>query len=255
VGLATKRSRLEILAREDRQPITVFELDSIKAKERGQREKVGKLSQAVAELKERMTAFPVDDESAQDRIAPHSRRIEALQAQLQRLQEMLLLGEVRAPENGRILKVGRFTGEFSEPGASILELLVDGSLQPTLYVEQSAAPRFAPGRVLDVRITPNSQLTRCEVIRLGDQLEPPPKNIELYYRQDVRLVPVHLRPLAAGQDGPQLKLGAEVCLPTSWWRRSRATETVRRVPVTRSDPSPIPSQRGMQLQTITKDER
>ena len=99
----------------------------------------------------------------------------------------------------------------------MFEILVDGSLGATLYVTQTDSARYQPGNVVDVSIAPNRHLTRCEVVRVGDQLEPPPKNIEPYYRKDQKLLPVTMQPLKGDREPRTLKLGAEVGLPTNWW--------------------------------------
>lgn len=217
VVLTDRRVRLEALVKIDRTPITAAELRASRAKETGQRDKLDKLCQAVQELKRRADEFPLDREYDRDRLRPHQRRLEQLQSQLNQSRELLRRGEIRAPDSGRILKVRRFAGEFTPEGESAFEILVDGSLGATLYVPQGDSAWYQPGKVLDVAIVPNRQLTRCEVVRIGDQLEPPPKNLEPYYRKDQRLLPVTMRPVRGNSEPEILKLGAEVGLPTQWW--------------------------------------
>lgn len=244
--LSARRTRLESQAKTDRQPITAVELEEARTREKGQREKVDKLAQAGDELKSRLDKFPVVDEHAFDRLRPHQRRIEALQAQLERARDQLTLGEIRAPHHGRVLQVPALAGEYVAANDPVVELLVEGTLGATLYIEQERADQYPLGGIVELHVAPAGTATRCEIVRVADQLEPPPKNIELYYRQGRRLLPVVLRPLPSDETSVAWRLGAEVCEPTRFWTNRPAApdklasperRRTPNTPITSSDPT------------------
>ena len=220
--LADMVAKLQRLADPSQQAlVSAQSLDELRHDEAGQRAKVEKLSEAVRKLGAIVEESETGAEEFHSQLKPFALRIESLQNEIVRLRETVSLGAIRSPVNGRVIKVGRFTGEFSDPEFPIFEVLVDGSVEAVLYVSQKDASHFHEGQVLELDVPPASARATCVVIRIADQYEPVPKSIEIHYRRDEKLLPIYARPLEGSQDAAALRLGGEVRLPYSLVRSSR----------------------------------
>ncbi len=206
---AAKRARFA----EHADLLSVEKQDELRFAEEGQRAKVDKLATAVQELKSALGQRSSSAEELHPQLRPHMVRVESLQNEILRLRETVNLGAIRAPVNGRVIKVHRFTGEYSDPEFPIFEILVDGSVEAVLYVSQSDSGGFYVGQLLELEVPPASKTARCVVVRIADRYEPVPKSIEIHYRRDEKLLPVYARPLEGTDDKPVLRLGGEVRLP------------------------------------------
>lgn len=209
--MVAKRTRSENLSHRD--VITKEKLQELRFDESGQRSKVEKLSEAVCKLGEIVNSTESATDELHTQLKPFALRIEALQNEITRLRETAHLGAIRAPVNGRVIKVHRFTGEYSDPEFPIFEVLVDGSVEAVLYVSQDDTSQFFEGRLLELQVPPASEKAKCVVVRVGDRYEPVPKSIEIHYRRDEKLLPVYARPLEGSNDKGILRLGSEVRLP------------------------------------------
>ncbi|MEX0818266.1 MAG: HlyD family efflux transporter periplasmic adaptor subunit [Pirellulaceae bacterium] len=188
-------------------------LDEHRYNEAGQRSKVEKLTEAVDKLGAVVEQGTPGTEELHTQLKPFALRIESLQHDIVRLHETASLGAIRAPVNGRVIKVHRFTGEYSDPEFPIFEVLVDGSIEAVLYVSQSDTSQFHEGQLLELEVPPASARTKCAVVRIADRYEPVPKSIEIHYRRDEKLLPIYARPLEGSNDVTTLRLGGEVRLP------------------------------------------
>jgi len=181
--------------------------------EEGQRAKVEKLTEAVQKLKAVVERSAASTQEFHSLLKPFALRVESLQNEIVRLRDTVSLGAIRAPVNGRVIKVHRFTGEYSDPEFPIFEVLVDGSVEAVLYVSQKDSSQFYEGQLLNLHVPPATAKAKCVVVRIADQYEPVPKSIEIHYRRDEKLLPIYARPLEGSKDSPALRLGGEVRLP------------------------------------------
>lgn len=188
-------------------------LEELRFVEEGQRAKVEKLAEAVRKLRTIVEQSKTGSEELYAQIKPFALRIEALQNEIGRLRETASLGAIRAPVNGRVIKVHRFTGEYSDPEFPIFEVLVDGSVEAVLFVSQKDSSQFFEGQLLKLDVPPATAKAKCVVVRIADQYEPVPKSIEIHYRRDEKLLPIYARPLEGSKDSAILRLGGEVRLP------------------------------------------
>lgn len=209
--MVAKRERSESLFRDN--AVAVEELQERRFNETGQRSKVDKLSEAVQKLGDIVQQTKSNTEELHAQLKPFALRVESLQNEIGRLRETASLGAIRAPVNGRVIKVHRFTGEYSDPEFPIFEVLVDGSIEAVLYVSQKYSSQFFEGQLLELEVPPASAKAKCVVVRIADQYEPVPKSIEIHYRRDEKLLPIYARPLEGSKDSAVLRLGGEVRLP------------------------------------------
>lgn len=209
----------------DPRAVSDQELDSARYLKDGRAARVQKLTIATEELKKRVEVYDQFRDDATQQLRPFVIKLENVQADLDRWQRQFDGGQVCSPVNGVVVKVLRFTGEYSGVADHLLEIVEDGSLEAVMYVPQQQYRVLPMGREVRVWIPSHDRRLTCSVVRRGDQLEAAPANIARYYRRDARLLPVYLRP-KQGVSGPQLLcLGAEVKLPYGWWA-VRPTDSV-----------------------------
>ena len=211
--MVTKLERSETLS----QQALVAEqtLQELRFDEAGQRAKVEKLTEAVQKLRGVVEQSETDLDDLHPQLKPFALRIESIQNEIRRLRKTASLGAIRSPVNGRVIKVHRFTGEYSDPEFPIFEVLVDGSVEAVLYVSQEDTSQFHVGQLLELELPPASEYAKCVVVRIADKYEPVPKSIEIHYRRDEKSLPVYARPLEGSQDVSVMRLGGEARLPYS----------------------------------------
>jgi multidrug resistance efflux pump len=203
------------------------EYDQIRYAKEGQEQRVAKLQEALGELKKRADQANVlmkkkgqlstgMADNGADQLKPNLIRIEAIQAERNRLQERLDQGLIRAPCNGLVLKVRRFAGERCKVGEPLLTILEEGSVQIVVYLPQDASTLLAPGEDVNLVVEPYPELLGCTVVRLGDQFEPAPENIKRHYREGQKLLPVVLRPKEEWTRWMALRVGGVVKLSYRW---------------------------------------
>ncbi|HEV3004460.1 MAG TPA: HlyD family efflux transporter periplasmic adaptor subunit [Pirellulales bacterium] len=182
----------------------------------GQRERVNKLILAVEELRKRSKAASSRDDDGTAQLQPHVLRIEVLQAELVRLRDQLAQGTVRAPVDGVVVRRDCFSGEHAAAREPLLSILEEGSLEVVLYLNQDDGKLLALNDVLGVRVEPYDKPIRCQVTRLGTQLESAPQNIKRHYHSEQKLLPVYLTPTGPNGDVQALRVGGVATLPSGW---------------------------------------
>ncbi len=232
--LGVSLSRAEELARG--RAISREELDQIYFARQGQAQKVEKLKTSVEQLKKRMeqstnllenpkgdagnlgSLGEVGDVSeltaqGQDQLKPVMVKIETIQAEMNRHQERLALGQIHATTNGRVVKVHQHAGEAVKQGEPVLTLLEEGSLQMVLYLPQDSSDLFGVGEVVELTVEPAPRPVSGRIVRIGDEYEAAPENIKRHYREGQKLLPVYLEPVDAQPDWAALRVGGVVKLP------------------------------------------
>lgn len=199
-----------------RELATQERMEAIQFAEKGQRDKVEKLTIAVEEMKRRVEVSerPADDDMSQ--LKPQLLRIQAIQSEISRLRQQAEQENLIAPVNGRVVKRHLFTGEYAAAAQPIIEVLEEGSLEAVVYVSPRLAEELPVGRQLELMIEPHPQRILCTVTRVGDRLELPPKNIQRNYRRNESLVPVYARPETLATGELALRLGSMIKLPYGW---------------------------------------
>lgn len=191
---------------------------------RGLERNVGKIKEALDELKKRSDQagklMKSDSDLAKglqdagtDQLKPFLAKIAALQAERDRLQELLDAGQVRAPTNGVVVKIRRYPGEQCKMSEPVLSILEEGSLEVVLYVPQGASNGYKTGDEVNVQVEPHDAPLGCVVSRLGDQMEPAPEQIKRNYSEGQRLLPVVLKPRDEATSWAALRVGSTVKLP------------------------------------------
>lgn len=216
----TDLKRLQTTQRKNSLAVRQKDLDSAEFRVSGQRAKVEKLSDAVEQLKKRVEIFEQFQDDASAQIRPEILNIENLQAELKRLSQLVQQGHVCSPVNGTVVKVHCYAGDFSTASQPVMEIVEDHSLEPVLYVPQGHAGEWHVGDEVEVQVTPGQRQVVCTVIRLGDQMEHAPPNIERYYRKSETLLPVFLKPKRRSGNQSRLCLGSEVKLGRRWFHAS-----------------------------------
>ena len=191
------------------------EVESLYIAAAGKRAKIERLTQAVAEQKKRVDAdAPHVSDAVQ--LEPRLAKIARIQADIRRLRDKLEQGAVRAPVRGRVLRVHRYVGEYSEPTEPLAEILREGSLELVLYVRQAESDRFHVGQVVDVCVLPARQQIACHVARVGDRYEKAPTQVTKRYPPGEPLLPVILTPPPDLPSDVTLRVGGEIRLPIHW---------------------------------------
>ncbi|MFN4259731.1 MAG: HlyD family secretion protein [Gemmataceae bacterium] len=231
-NLLREQARLDELRTELRRSEILWATRSISQQElqqyqfavQGHEHLVAKLRESLVELKERAEQAEELlkeknklstglEQTGYQQLLPFFSRIEALEAERARIQELLDQGQVRAPTNGLVVKTQHFVGERCQKGEPILTLLEEGSLEVVLYLPQDASTLLAPGDEVELVLEPYPEPLSCRVKKLGDQFEPAPEHLKRHYREGQRLLPVKLEPSREVKQWMALRVGGVVKLP------------------------------------------
>lgn len=191
------------------------EVESVKFQRDGLVAKIEKLKLAVEGLKKLKQTKTQPDEEIAKQFKPQLARIESLKTDLLRLRERLEQGKIRAPANGRVVRIHSFTGERAAPSNSIVEIVEDGSLEATVYLSQSRSNLLKKGDEVRLWIKPRSEVQEFRVSEIGETMERAPESLSRHYRKDEELLPVHLVPVSRDSESAEMRLGSEVVLLNS----------------------------------------
>jgi multidrug resistance efflux pump len=207
-----------------RKAIASQELDQLGFDIEGQHQNVEKLRLAVDQRRKRAEiasalltrkgelADGLSDDGL-DQLAPFEAKIAALEAEATRLNERIAEGQIRAPCNGRVLKIARFVGERCRTSDAMLTILVEGSLQVVLYLPQKVSRSLAVDDWVDVFVDPYPEPLSCTVIKVGEQFEAAPEQIKRHYMVGQNQLPVTLQPRPESAHWMALRAGSVVKLP------------------------------------------
>ncbi len=215
------------------QSVPRTEVESNRIQLDSQRAVVEELNSALDKLRESVQRVENRTDSVLKPLILQQTSIQSIEAEFSRLSELELMGEIRAPVQGVIVRRHQFTGEFIAKNTSLFELLEHDSLEAIVYLPQSRARQFQVGNEVNLVLPPETELRRFRIERFGDQMVHPPASIERFYNAKQRLIPLHAVPLA-GQfpdhhSGGFWWLGAEVRLPRLGYRADREKSWLRRL--------------------------
>jgi len=205
------------LARADRlnreATIPAAEYEAARFSYRGQKDKVARLTEAVAKLKDRTQISDAEKQVLEAQVRPKIVRLETLQNEISRATQRIELGKVRSPVAGRVLRSKRFAGEYTDATEPTVEIVEAGSLRVVLYVPADAAARYRAGQEWNVAAPARATTLRCTVTRCGEQFVPAPDCLIRYFRKGQNLLAIYLTPAADDDSRLPLLLGAEVRIP------------------------------------------
>ncbi len=188
------------------------EIASLQFEWKGEQAKTEKLAIAVDELKKRISQHDDVNNDVERQFKPQLALIESLKTELPRLRERLEQGQIRAPANGRVVKIHGFAGERADPTKPLVEIVEEGSFAATLYLAQNRTNLLKVGDEVKLWLKPSREIRTFEVTATGEQMEHAPECLQRRYARDEELLPVYLAPKQEGDFDGGLRLGSEVVL-------------------------------------------
>ncbi|MEZ6062415.1 MAG: HlyD family efflux transporter periplasmic adaptor subunit [Planctomycetaceae bacterium] len=181
--------------------------------EKSQQDRLEAIRESLIVLKRRADAAQQVPRLGPEQIAPLTAKCDMLLNEIDRLQEWLAQGDLRSPVNGTVLTRHRPAGECVKAGEPLFSVIEESSAEIELYVDQDMSSEFQVGSIVEVKIAPLDELVPCTVVSVGREQRKPPEHIGIFYRSDIRLLPVRLRPVAPTQEVRNLPVGAVAKLP------------------------------------------
>lgn len=188
------------------------EITSLELERQGQNRKTEKLAIAVEELRKRIEKRTGDDNAVERQFKPQLARIESLKIELLRLRERIEQGRIRAPANGRVVKIHCLSGERADPAKPLVEIVEDGSLEAKLYLAQSHTNLLTVGDEVKLWLKPSREIRTFQVMSTGEKMERAPDSLKRHYSKDEELLPVYLRPKSSKASDKGMLLDGEVVL-------------------------------------------
>lgn len=237
-----QQSRARIAGMVEKKTAALDELEAALADEHAQRERLEALVEGLVAWQKRSQIAELQTQANLDVMQPLLAELKNLESEQTRLRDELARGQVRSPVNGTVLTRHRFTGEGADYLQTLFTILEENSLEIVLYVPQQRIDEFETDQTIDVALAPFQDQIACRVARLGDENVSPPAQVQRFYAQQAKLLPVHLSPIAGRLEHPRVQLGAVVQLPfnpSRWWnsgspmteflpREARDEQTTRR---------------------------
>ncbi|MEZ6042729.1 MAG: HlyD family efflux transporter periplasmic adaptor subunit [Planctomycetaceae bacterium] len=204
-----ERTRIE---REQR-ATTASDLIEKTIEERSHAEKLESLHESLTVLKERAQRAEETPRLGTEQIEPISAKADSLLNEIDRIREWMAQGMLKAPVNGIVLRRHHPAGECIKSHEQIFSVLEEGTVEIELFVHQDISDTFEVGDRVNLNIEPFKSPVECEVIAIGSEHRRPPEHIEIFYRSNVRLLPVKLRPTGPEANDARLRIGAVARLP------------------------------------------
>lgn len=189
------------------------DLDSYEIQERAKHEELESIQQAILVLKDRAEKAVASPRLGAEQIQPMIAKSEMLLNEISRLRSKIGQGDLRSPVNGTILRRHRPAGECIKSHDPLFSVLEESSLEIEVYLPQHMSGDYKIGDIVKLRIDPIEELVACEVVNIAAEHRRPPDHIEVFYRSNVHLLPVRLKPLDAFADGKKLSVGSIAKLP------------------------------------------
>ena len=181
--------------------------------EHAQTEKLASIQSALQVLKERAETAANIPRLGEEQVAPLVAKVNMLLNETERIRQWIALGDLRAPINGKVLYRHHPAGECVKSREPLFSVMEDASLEIELYLPQNMTNEFKEGDVIRLKIEPFTELVPCTVTSIGSEHRQPPSNIEVFYRKDVKLLPVRVRPPASFAKDKRMSVGAVAKLP------------------------------------------
>ena len=182
----------------------------------GQRRHVQALKTSVEDLRHRADRVGRLVRPGSEQIEPAIAKCNALLNELDRIETRLKQRFVLSSVTGTILRRHGSVGEQARQAEPVFSILEADSLQIKLFVPQKQSEQFSPGDELRIHVEPYQNPLLCEVVRIGDELGPPPEAIEVHSRASAPVVAVYLRPVSTQNSQPPIRVGSIVRLSKQW---------------------------------------
>ncbi|MBL8819736.1 MAG: HlyD family efflux transporter periplasmic adaptor subunit [Planctomyces sp.] len=204
-------NRNTILA--EQQATSMWEKESFQIQEKAATENLNAIQQSLVILKERAEKAASSPRLGAEQIQPLVAKSEMLLNEIQRIRGLIALGELKSPVSGTVLRRHHPAGECLKSHESLFSVIEESTLEIELFLPQEMSRRYQVGDKIDVRIDPLEELVACEVVSIGKEHRSPPQQIEIFYRSNIQLLPVRLKPLKPFADENKLPVGAVAKLP------------------------------------------
>ena len=198
------------------QNISKSEYEKLYFQSVGKGRKIEQLRAAVDVLKTRSEQTGLADDAGSSQLKPLLAKIARTQSEIVRLREKIDQGQLKAPVSGRITQRFCLTGESTDEGEPVLEILEDNSIEAVLYVPHAITDEFPVGGHVEIQIEPYTHSVTCTIKRLGDSFEPAPTSIARYYQSNQFLLPVYLAPHNEFDQTLAMRVQGTVRRPYEW---------------------------------------
>ena len=188
--------------------LTTFEIQ-----EKAKKEELDSIEQAIVVLKQRAERAVSSPRLGAEQIQPMIAKSDMLLNEISRLRERIAQGELRSPVNGTVLRRHQMAGECVKSHDPLFSVIEESSMEVEVYLPQHISGAYKVGDTIKLKIEPIEELVPCEVVSIGVEHRKPPENIEVFYRSNVRLLPIRVKPLAPYADGRKLSVGSVAKLP------------------------------------------
>lgn len=181
--------------------------------EQAQQEKLASVQQALKVLKDRAEAAANSPRLGAEQLAPLVAKVDMLLNETKRIRDWASQGELRAPVNGTVLHRHHPAGECVKSHEPLFSVIEESSLEIELYLPQEITDKYKVGDTVKLKIEPFTDLVPCKVTAIGTEHRQPPSNIEVFYRKDVKLLPIRVQPPAELAGEKRMSIGAVAKLP------------------------------------------
>lgn len=181
--------------------------------EQAQQEKLASVQQALKVLKDRAEAAANSPRLGAEQLAPLVAKVDMLLNETKRIRDWASQGELRAPVNGTVLHRHHPAGECVKSHEPLFSVIEESSLEIELYLPQEITDKYKVGDTVKLKIEPFTDLVPCKVTAIGTEHRQPPSNIEVFYRKDVKLLPIRVQPPAELAGDKRMSIGAVAKLP------------------------------------------
>jgi len=181
--------------------------------EQAQQEKLASVQQALKVLKDRAEAAANSPRLGAEQIAPLIAKVDMLLNETQRIRDWASQGDLRAPVNGTVLHRHHPAGECVKSHEPLFSVIEEASLEIEMYLPQEMTDKYKVGDTIRLKIEPFPELVPCIVTAIGGAHRQPPSNIEVFYRKDVKLLPIKVQPPANFAGDKRMSIGAVAKLP------------------------------------------
>lgn len=182
-------------------------------REQAQVDKLSSVRRGLDVLRTRADKALAVPRPGDEQLNPHTAKIQMLTNEAERIRRWVAQGEITSPANGKILKRLHPAGECVPSSDSLFSVMEEASIEIELFLPQEMAADFVPGDIVELQIAPFEDRVPCEVTTIGVEQRNPPRNIEVFYRKDVTLLPVRVKPPAEITTDERLTVGAVAKMP------------------------------------------
>jgi HlyD family secretion protein len=188
--------------------LTTFEIQ-----ERAKKEELDSIEKAIVVLKQRAERAVTSPRLGAEQIQPMIAKSEMLLNEIARLRERIAQGDLRSPVNGTVLRRHHPAGECVKSHEALFSVMEESSLEIEVFLPQHMSGDYKVGDTVELKIEPFNELVPCKVTAIGAEHRRPPENIEVFYRTNVRLLPIRLKPVGKFADEKKLSVGSVAKLP------------------------------------------